>query len=177
MSTIVKDQAEESANYIKILNRIDSDRSILLFPVRLETHRRRSKTIHCSRDGSQPARNVSTNELLVRIFPDEVELDYYDDRLTEQQISDGKHFWLQWFIASGNQKREYEAWQVLCSKYSIDLASWISRLTRPVNLDEYLLKRPYPLNDSVEAACSSIYEHLGKTLLDENSKKTEKVYF
>ena len=109
MSTIVKDQAEESANYIKILNSIDSDRSILLFPVRLETHRRRSKTIHCSRDGSQTARNVSTNELLVRIFPDEVELDYYDDRLTEQQISDGKHFWLQWFIASGNQKREYEA--------------------------------------------------------------------
>lgn len=177
MSTIVKDQAEESANYIKILNSIDSDRSILLFPVRLETHRRRSKTIHCSRDGSQTARNVSTNELLVRIFPDEVELDYYDDRLTEQQISDGKHFWLQWFIASGNQKREYEAWQVLCSKYSIDLASWISRLTRPVNLDEYLLKRPYPLIDSVEAACSSIYVHLGKTLLDENSKMTEKGYF
>lgn len=144
-------------NFYRILERIGIDTPLLLFPLRLETHyRERNKGRRCK-------------ELCIRIFPDEIMHDYYNEALTPQEVADGKYFWIQWFIASADHKREYEAWQVLCSKYSLEKASWICRMCRPYNLEDYLGRRPYPKMPAIKKACNSIISCLGKTLLDENS--------
>ena len=101
------------------LGKISSSTPILFFPLRIETHFR-SKT-------------NNSNELCVRIFPDEIFLDYLTDNLTEDEINDAKCFWIQWYIASGSKKREYEAWQALCAKYPVYRAAWLVRKLKPSN--------------------------------------------
>ena len=171
--------------YDNLLSKIDSNKDIILFPLRLETH---------FRDGKYPVypmagQSVPTSgqvapleyrrELCVRIFPDEVLLNYYRKTLSKQEFDDGRFFWLQWFIASGSQKREYEAWQVLCSKYPLGQAAWIARMTRIKDLDKYrkrktangkdgelFYRRPYARLAFVDDACDAIYANLSEIVLD-----------
>ncbi|MDR2861388.1 MAG: hypothetical protein LBV07_02410, partial [Syntrophobacterales bacterium] len=119
-------------------------------------------------------------ELCVRIFPDEVFLDYLTDDLTEKEILDGKIFWLQWFIASGSRKREYEAWQVLCEKYPPYRAAWIVRQLKPDNINnfkkggKFFYRRPYQGMATIEDACDDIYLKLSLILLDDSEDKEGK---
>jgi len=116
MSTI------SNTEFNKLLNNISSATPILFFPLRLETH---------FRTGARG------DELCVRIFPDEIFVDYLIESLTADEINDAKRFWIQWYIASGNKEREYEAWQVLCAKYPVYRAAWLVRQLRPANIGSY----------------------------------------
>ncbi|NLB76489.1 MAG: hypothetical protein GX799_08495 [Crenarchaeota archaeon] len=117
-------------------------------------------------------------ELCVRIFPDEIFLDYLNEKLSEQEIIDAKHFWLQWFIASGSKHREYEAWQVLCSKYPIHRAAWLCRQLKPNNISDFkadgplYYRRPYQNLEAIDSACENIYRHLADITLDESLHKS-----
>ena len=117
----------------------------------------------------------NTRELCVRIFPDEIFLDYLTDKLTVKEIKSGKHFWLQWFIASGSRKHEYEAWQVLCDKYPVYRAAWIARQLKPDDVSNfrkdggnYFYRRPYTKIVELEEACEQIYTDLAEIQLDES---------
>lgn len=111
-------------------------------------------------------------ELCVRIFPNEICLDYLTDKLTEEEILDGKKFWIQCFIASGSEKNEYEAWQVLCAKYPVHRAAWIARTLKPNELARYrkgemwFNLRPYPAMAEMQEACRDIYRYLGELDMD-----------
>ena len=157
--TINTQQAQKSA-FSALLSQIDSNQPLLLLPLRLETHFQ-------DKAGAQ-------RELRVRIFPDEIFLDYWRDSLTPAEYADGQHFWMQWFIASGSEKREYEAWQVLCDKYAPGHAAWIVRQTRFDDVDKYrpggalFYRRPYGRLAQVDSACDAISEHLEGVLLDDS---------
>ena len=144
-------QYEKQNAFERVLSDVLTRTPLLLFPVRLETHFRN--------------RN-SQKELCVRIFPNEIFLDYLTDSLTRQEIEDGKLFWLQWFIASGSPRREYEAWQVLCRKYPLYRAAWICRTMRPKEIDKFrpggilYYRRPYQNLKGIDDACLSIKRHL-----------------
>ena len=113
-------------------------------------------------------------ELCVRIFPDEIFLDCLTEKLTQDEIDDGKYFWLQWYIASGSKKREYEAWQVLCDKYPIYRAAWIARSLKPEELSRFRIgedlfyRRPYQKMEEIESACDNIYQNLSCITLSED---------
>lgn len=161
------DQTILANDFNNAIGSIDLKRPILLFPVRLETHYRDTeKTMPAT--GSQPERTVSTADLCVRIFPDEILLNYYKEGLRPQEISDGKNFWIQWFIASGSDAREFDAWRVLCAKYDVDKASWIARSLYPKSMYEFMDRRPYLRINRVEEAITKTYSLLGDTLLDED---------
>ena len=66
-----------------ILKNTKVQRPFMMFPLRLETHFRNVK---------------GKKQLCVRVFPDEIMLDYHTDSLTKQEIEDGKFFWIQWSI-------------------------------------------------------------------------------
>ncbi|MCL2246824.1 MAG: hypothetical protein FWC10_06915, partial [Lentimicrobiaceae bacterium] len=125
-------------------------------------------------------RNLKTNfkpytqkELCVRIFPTEIFLDYLTDALTEAEIADGKMFWLQWYVASGSKKSEYEAWRVLCAKYPVYRAAWIVRSMKPKNINKYkkgntwFYRRPYQGMEEIQEGCLTIYNNLAKITLSE----------
>lgn len=139
-----------------IFQSVNSQRPILAFPVRVETH------------------FDDKHHLLIRIIPDEILIKSETASLTETELGDGKRFWIEWFIASGNKRREYAAWESLCARYQLDDAVRICNLARPVNLDLYRIGgekfslRPYAfLNASgqpidVMETCTDIYVQLGK---------------
>ena len=118
-------------------------------------------------------------ELCVRIFPNEISLDYLTDSLTEAEIDDGKKFWVQWYIASGSKRSEYEAWQILCDKYPPYRAAWIVRRLKPINYKKYrkgnvwFYRRPYQGMEASQTACEHIYRNLAAITLDERKTKNE----
>lgn len=126
-------------------------RPFMMFPLRLETHFRKVK---------------EQKQLCVRVIPDEIMLDYHTEKLTKEEIEDGKFFWIQWYIASGSDIREYEAWEVLCRKYPVYRAAWICRCLRPDYIDDYrpgqklFYRRPYSNMATIEENCKTIYDHL-----------------
>ena len=147
-----------------LLRRIPKDANILFFPVRLETHFRKS----LQKNENYP------KQLCVRIFPDEICLNQ-KGVMTEQELEDGKFFWMQWFIASGCKKREREAWDILCDAYPTYRAAWICRELRPKNLHQYaedgtlFYRRPYPHMEEIEADIISMYDALAKLIPTEET--------
>jgi hypothetical protein len=107
---------------------------------------------------------VKQKQLCVRIFPDEIFINQFDEMLTKEEATDAKKFWLQWYIASDNPTREYEAWTALCAKYDVLRASWIVRQLRPPQLKQNLTQRPYlnavqleALLDEIVASMSGLF--------------------
>lgn len=159
-----------------ILGNIPAYHPLALFPVRLETS-------FCY------INNNKQKQLRVRIIPDEIMLDYKkNSKLTEDEIKDGKFFWIQWYIASGCESREYEAWENLCSKYPLYKAARICRELKPtdINKDKFNCRRPYVNNangenvqqsssiELIETKCRKIYDILADVNFDERKFLEEK---
>lgn len=141
-------QPSSTNAYNGLLGNIPTSSPLLLFPVRLETS-------FCY-SGTQ-------KQLRVRIIPDELMMDYKKNaKLTNAEIEDGKYFWIQWYIASGCEKREKEAWDVLCSKYPLYKAAWICDALRPKNFEgirtggQYFYRRPYANRNEADTTCSGL---------------------
>ena len=167
----------------KALGNISAKSPLTLFPIRLETS-------FCKQD--------SKKQLRVRIIPDEIMLDYKaNSKLTEDEIKNGKFFWIQWYIASGCERREYEAWENLCSKYPLYKAARICRELRPVDFgkDTFKHRRPYVNSankgfvgnvvsseeiadgssiEFIESKCQTIYGLLSEIIFDESKYLIEK---
>lgn len=143
----------------KVLNTISKSDNICFFPLRLETHFRKTEI---------------SKQLCVRVIPDEILLDYHREGLNAEELEDGKKFWMQWYIASGSSRREYDAWLKLCAKYPIARAAWICRCTKLNDFDDYkkygskFSHRPYPEISVIESACENIYKTLGCFSIDED---------
>lgn len=172
-------------NLNEILNKIPHSCNICLFPLRLETHFRYDEK--------------KNKQLRVRIIPDEILLDYHKQclnsegkiALSSEEIADGKRFWIQWYIASGSERREYEAWLNLCEKYPVARAAWICRCLKPAKFNRYKKvdeivdekidggsvveeglgdlfdHRPFPNISEIEEACEVIYKKLGELPINE----------
>ncbi|MBP5769546.1 MAG: hypothetical protein J6W51_10775 [Fibrobacter sp.] len=156
-----------------LCNKIQVTHPLVLFPLRLETSFC-YKTFNGKRQ----------KQLRVRIIPDEIMLDYKTNaNLSQQEIDDGKFFWTQWFIASGCEKREKEAWDTLCSKYPLYKTAWICDSLRPIEYErickdgDYFYRRPYVYRgdgdvssciEDVENKCKGIYDILEKINYDED---------
>ncbi|SIN96335.1 hypothetical protein [Fibrobacter sp. UWB11] len=159
------------------IKKISQSDNICFFPLRLETHFKYKG---------------SKKYLSVRVIPDEILLDYHKNGLNSEEIEDGKKFWMQWYIASGSERREYDAWLNLCAKYPTSRAAWICRNTKLVEFDAYKTlgskfeNRPYPKISEIEAKCDNIYKILGFFSIDEDGisastdafeKSVEKLFY
>src|SRR5215217_6682704 len=97
---------------------------LLLFPVRLETR------FFPQADG--------TVELRVRVYPDKVHIDSHETKLTEDEVSWGKHFWEQiWRTGTADEpsaeERRKAAWRQLAERFDPPRAAWIARELTPQN--------------------------------------------
>ena len=111
---------------------LPSDVPLALLPVRLETR------FFAQADGSQ--------ELRIRVFPDQVHVDSHEPELSADELGWGRHFWeLTWRAADDDGRRRL-AWQQLADRFDAHRAAWIARALRPLNL----AARPVaPLADGV----------------------------
>lgn len=99
---------------------------------------------------------TSEKQLCVRIFPDEIFVHQHDNELTKEEWEDGRRFWMEWFIASGNKKYQKLPWNFLWHKYGVMRASWIARTLRIINLESLYDKYPYKNNDKAIKALDEL---------------------
>lgn len=156
-TTLMKDQ-----NYTEYK---DSDKNKILHAL---VKLRNVETITLQNESEIP---ISQKQLCVRIFPDDVFIHQQDKLLTEEEVIDGKRFWIKWFIASGNRIHEKEAWNVLWRKHTVMRASWIVRVLHPINLKSYSQLRPYKNNADMEKALLDLVELSNKYDLSESKQK------
>lgn len=145
--------SENQEQLSSILSSIPQSAPLFLFPLRLETYFREQN---------------EQNQLCVRIIPDEILLHYHREALSKDEYKDGKFFWFQWFVASGNDSREKEAWKILCSKYPVHRAAWICKVLKPKKLDDFRAngplfnKRPFHKLIKIEDCCKEINNQLSQ---------------
>ena len=101
----------------ELIEEWDDRMPILLLPVRLET---RFKEV----DGS--------NELWVRVFPDEVAVTTHEKVLTEREEVHGRAYWKALRNATGDEARK-AAWQALADRFGANRAAWVALQTKPLN--------------------------------------------
>ena len=99
---------------------LPSDVPLALLPVRLETR------FFAQPDGTQ--------QLRVRVFPDQIHVDSHESALSADELDWGRHFWeLNWRAASDVPRRRL-AWQQLADRFDANRSAWIARALRPLNL-------------------------------------------
>lgn len=96
-----------------------ADQPLALLPVRLETR------FFAQPDGTQ--------ELRIRVFPDQIHVDAHEPQLTEGEIEWGQHFWRQTWLAGADDTRRRAAWQQLADRHEAPRAAWIAHATQPTN--------------------------------------------
>ncbi len=74
------------------------------------------------------------NELWVRIYPDDIAIHTHEEALTELEITTGKDYWKEIWIASGDRDMELGAWRVLCEFNGSERAAYIAKFLDPSNV-------------------------------------------
>ncbi|MFT3969745.1 MAG: hypothetical protein QM695_05545 [Micropruina sp.] len=92
----------------------DPEHPLALLPVRLETR-------------------YAGGELLVRIYPDQVQVDAHDPRLSEAEQAAGQEFWRGQWRTGANAARQQRLWAALADRFGPGRAGWVARATRPTN--------------------------------------------
>src|SRR3954465_4867403 len=70
---------------------VPGDQPLVLLPVRLETR------FFAQGDGTQ--------ELRIRVFPDQIHVDAHERQLTASEIEWGQHFWQQTWLAGADETK------------------------------------------------------------------------
>ncbi|MEV5835603.1 hypothetical protein [Nocardia sp. NPDC052112] len=108
-----------------------ADTPILLLPLRVETRFR----------GEQ---------LLVRVFPDEIAIDTHEELLTHGEADAGRDYW-RTIAADSSETGHRQAWRKLVDGYTAPRAGYIVDRTRPVNWSELAVVGVDGLTFPVEA--------------------------
>ena len=85
----------------------------MLLPVRIETR-------------------FTADQLLLRVYPDDIVADSFEPELTDEEITDGKAYW---DTAWPGEPEEKLAWRALVKKLGVPRASWVVEAMTPSNLD------------------------------------------
>jgi len=103
---------------------------ILLFPVRLETR-------------FQQARNDAGRvvpQLWIRIYPDDCQVDSFEELLTESELQNARAFWVSMWRAGGVEAQERGAWQSLVGGSGSGRSAYIVQQYQPTNPADKLVK-------------------------------------
>jgi hypothetical protein len=107
-----------------------SDRTpILLAPLRIEARFKRAQEFHGRSD-----------ELWVRVYPDDISVDVFEDTLSENEVQRARTYWADIWMAGGVEADERGAWRVFLSGQGAGRAHWVIQTYRPLNEAERPLK-------------------------------------
>ncbi len=109
---------------IKMVEELSDELPFVLFPVRIETHFHLEGT---------------TQELWVRIYPDDIFTFTHEKDLTADELTEGQTYWKRvWETrltgdATAAENDRIAAWNGLATRFGINRAAWAARQTRPAN--------------------------------------------
>lgn len=111
-----------------------SDRTpILLTPLRIETRFKTAKET-----------GNDTDELWIRVYPDDFSIDSFEETLTETEARDTRSYWAEIWRAGGDEGGERGAWKVLLAGQGSGRSYWVVNNYQPLNPSD----KPVPPDDS-----------------------------
>ncbi|SEM50583.1 hypothetical protein [Paenibacillus sp. OV219] len=113
-------------NPIDHISKLDDRYPILMFPLRIET---RFKTV---KEGS----GLEKQQLWVRVFPDEIAIDSFEELISENEVRNAKAYWTSMWQAGDIEAGQRGAWRSLVNSHGSGRAYWIVQNYRPLNGDE-----------------------------------------
>lgn len=122
---------EQFSNPMENLGRLDDSFPILLLPLRIET---RFKQVQ---EDNRPR-----NQLWVRVYPDDIAVDTFEEVLAEVEISNARIYWTNVWKAGGDDGEKRAAWQSLVKSHGAGRAFWIISQVAPRNPGDEPVKAP-----------------------------------
>jgi len=104
----------------QLIQQWEDNTPIALLPLRLETKFRQT---------------ANGQELLVRIYPDDIAVVTHEKVLTDKEIEFGTALWKTLFAAGDDLQKKRDAWKVVTDKFGVNRATWVGRQTKPLNWD------------------------------------------
>jgi len=92
--------------------RLSAGYPIVLLPIRIETR-------------------FTADQLLLRVYPDEILADSFEPELTDEEVADGQAYW---DAGWPGQTEELLAWRALVKKIGVPRAAWVVEAMTPTNL-------------------------------------------
>lgn len=122
-------QLAELADPAEQIQELDDSHPILLFPLRVEARFRRPDRTAPSglRRSREPAR------LCVRFYPDDCQVDTFEELLTKTEVENARAFWIEMWRAGGVPAQERGAWRALVGGSGSGRAAYIVGRYSPVN--------------------------------------------
>ncbi|HEY6189580.1 MAG TPA: hypothetical protein VIW80_18145 [Pyrinomonadaceae bacterium] len=108
---------------------LDDTHPILLFPLRIETRFKRVQVFE---------RRLF--QLWVRVYPDDITVDTFEDLLADVELKNAKTYWTNIWRAGGNDGENRAAWQTLVSSHGSGRAHWIIGQYVPLNVNQQPVK-------------------------------------
>lgn len=100
-----------------------SDRTpILLMPLRIETRFKQAAEF-----------GGRSDELWVRVYPDDISIDVFEDTLSENEVRRARTYWADIWRAGGVEADERGAWKVFLGGQGSGRSHWLVQTYRPLN--------------------------------------------
>ncbi len=104
---------------------------ILLMPLRIETR---------FKPGNET--DGRSGELWVRVYPDDIAIDVFEDTLSEGEVIRLQKYWVNIWRAGGVEAEERGAWKALVGSHGSGRSYWMVEQYRPLNETEQPIKDP-----------------------------------
>jgi hypothetical protein len=115
-------QFEPFSDPVENLSRLDDRIPILLMPLRIET-RFKQVALH----------GETRQQLWVRVYPDDIAVDTFEEVLADVEISNARIYWTNIWKAGGDDGEKRAAWQSLVKSHGAGRAYWIIQQVAPLN--------------------------------------------
>jgi len=120
----------------RLVPNLNDNIPFLLIPVRIET---------------RFVNTQQSDELWVRVYPDDIAVHTHEKILTDKEVSEGEKYWIALFQADKKggpdlEKNKNAAWSYLTRLFSSQRAAWIAQSTKPLNWGEAGINKPEELN-------------------------------
>ena len=106
----------------EFIHRLSDDYPFLLMPVRMETRFKKS-----------PDGDLETDQLWLRIYPDDCAIDSFEAALSESEVKSAQKYWHGIWRAGGREAMERTAWRALVATYGSGRARYITERYYPLN--------------------------------------------
>ncbi len=118
---------EEFSDPREQIGRLTDRIPICLVPLRLEYRFKRA---------GEPGGPTASDELWVRVYPDDISVDSFEHTLTETEASDARTYWASVWSAGGDEAARRGAWKVLLAGQGSGRSFWVTQQYAPLNPED-----------------------------------------
>jgi hypothetical protein len=118
---------EEFSDPREQIGRLTDRIPICLVPLRLEYRFKRA---------GEPGGPTASDELWVRVYPDDISVDSFEHTLTETEAADARTYWASVWSAGGDEAAQRGAWKALLAGQGSGRSFWVTQQYAPRNPED-----------------------------------------